>query len=86
MPVIYIAILITLFSMGCALETEEPKGLDISEENVSKPRTQSKYTVRTTNIFKQDINKSYSSINRPWVLAKPLGIDSEVNASDFFDE
>ena len=37
-------------------------------------------------IFKQDLNKSYSQINRPWVLARPLVFDGDLNESEFLDE
>ena len=72
--------------MGCNLDTEESKDSGLNKEIVNKPKAQSGHPERSINIFKQDINKSYILINRPWVLAKPLGIDSEANVSDFFDE
>ena len=37
-------------------------------------------------IFKQDLNKSYSHIYRPWVLAKPLVLDGDLNESEFLNE
>ena len=37
-------------------------------------------------LFKQDLNKSYSQINRPWELAKPLVLDGDLNESEFLNE
>ena len=80
------SIIACISSTGCNPHDEDSKNLGYMEPIVSKTKKKTNDPRFTPSIFQQDINKSYSSINRPWVLAKPLNIDIELNASELFDE
>ena len=45
---------------------------DDSVEEIELPLIDEELKDKQTSLFHQDRNKSYSQIDRPWVLAKPL--------------
>lgn len=45
---------------------------DNIEDEIELPLIGKEFEVEQINLFHQDRNKSYSQIDRPWVLAKPL--------------
>ena len=45
---------------------------DNIEDKIELPLIHEVLEDKGTNLFHQDRNKSYSQIDRPWVLAKPL--------------
>jgi len=66
--VILIAIALNLFS-SCEVQPSLTE-----DEEVTRPSSLpvEKLEDEQPNLFQQDRNKSYTQIDRPWVLAKPL--------------
>ena len=69
---------------GCDQTKDQTNSTNLSDapkvENVPKNDFKDE-TLPVFELFKQDLNKSYSSINRPWVLAKPLLTADDENSS-----
>ena len=80
------SIVACIYLAGCNPHDENSKNLGYMDPIVSKTKKKTNDPILTPSIFQQDINKSYSSINRPWVLAKPLQVDTELKTSGVSDE
>ncbi|MEK9773716.1 MAG: hypothetical protein VW576_09145 [Opitutae bacterium] len=78
-----VLLFILLFSGGCNPSADDPINIDPNPNPVEKTAIMSLEKPSDNELFQQDMNKSYSSINRPWVLAKPLadGIDKNISGS-----
>jgi hypothetical protein len=67
--VISAAISVSLFT-SCSIQPGVSE--DNIEDDIELPLIGEELEDEQTNLFHQDRNKSYSQIDRPWVLAKPL--------------
>ena len=70
-------------SVGLLTSCSSQPGLseDNIEDKTEPPLIDEELEDKQTSLFHQDRNKSYSQIDRPWVLAKPL---LEYNKSNSF--
>ena len=67
--VISAAISVSLFT-SCSIQPGVSE--DNIEDDIELPLIGEELEDDQTSLFQQDQNKSYSQIDRPWVLAKPL--------------
>lgn len=81
-----VLLFILLFAGGCNPAADDPINVDPNPNPVGKTADISPETPSDNELFQQDMNKSYSSINRPWVLAKPLADGIDRNVSGPFHE
>ena len=76
--VLFITISGSIFT-SCLVQPNLSEG--DSEDEIKLPLVDEELGGERPNLFRQDRNKSYSQIDRPWVLAKPL---LEYNKSNSF--
>jgi hypothetical protein len=75
-----------LFSFSCSPNNESANKSEKSPSSVVQLRNEMSGQLSKPVLFKQDLNKSYGQIKRPWVLAKPLVLDGDLNESEFLNE
>ena len=59
-------------SLFTSCSTQPNLNEDNTEEKIELPLMDEELEDEKNSLFHQDRNKSYSQIDRPWVLAKPL--------------
>ena len=78
-----ITIVLNLFT-SCSVQPSLSE--DKAEDKIELPLIGEEVEDEPNNLFHQDLNKSYSQIDRSWVLAKPLLEFNNSNSSLLEDE